>query len=114
MSMQLKDAMIENETIGATEVTGPLGYPLTLESLPSGRNTRWVARRKAEIVAAVDGGLLTVSDACDRYNLTIEEFVSWQRSMERSGMKGLRATRVQAYRQRYEREQKRSADQAYR
>ena len=65
--------------------------------------SRWVVRRKAEVVAAVNGGLLTVTEACDRYNLTLEELASWQRAIEREGMAGLRATRVQHYRQVHER-----------
>jgi hypothetical protein len=35
-------------------VIGPDGSPLTLADLPAPGTTRWVIRRKAEIVAAVD------------------------------------------------------------
>jgi hypothetical protein len=48
-------------------VIGPLGEPLTLESLPPANCKRWVPRRKAEVVAAVSGGLLTVVEASTRY-----------------------------------------------
>lgn len=82
-------------------VIGPVGEPLTLETLPP-QNTRWVARRKAEVVAAVDGGLLTIAEACERYLLTAEEFSSWQRDVGRSGLKGLHVSRIQFYRQKYE------------
>ena len=78
---------------------GPDGTPLTLADLPAQDTTRWVIRRKAMLVAAVRGGLLTVEEACDRYALTIDEFLSWQRLMDRHGLPGLRATRVQAYRE---------------
>ena len=47
---------------------------------------------------AVRGGLLTLEDACRRYTLSVEEFLSWQRAVERHGMAGLRATRLQDYR----------------
>src|SRR5690349_23947206 len=50
----------------------------------------WVVRRKAEVVAAVNGGLLTIDEVCERYSLTLEEFASWQRAVDRSGMQGLR------------------------
>ncbi len=60
-------------------------------------------RRKAEVVAAVNGGLLTIDEVLERYGLTLEEFASWQRAMDRSGMKGLRVTRIQKYRDEYER-----------
>jgi len=80
-------------------VIGPDGSPLTIADLPPTSTKRWVIRRKAEVVAAVRGGLLSLEDACTRYTLTVEEFLSWQRSIERHGLAGLRATRVQHYRQ---------------
>jgi hypothetical protein len=64
-----------------------------------------VALRKAEVVAGVRGGLISMDEACDRYNLSFEELASWQRAIERSGMAGLRATRVQHYKSLYERQQ---------
>ncbi len=79
-------------------VIGPDGTPLTLADLPPRTTKRWVIRRKAEVVMAVRGGLLTLEEACDRYSLTVEEFLSWQKAIEQYGMKGLRATRVQQYR----------------
>ena len=98
--------MIENQKIRPAKVIGPLGEALTLDSLPPRTTTRWVVRRKAEVVAAVNGGLLTVDEVCDRYGLTVEEFASWQRAIDRSGMPGLRVTRIQHYRSLYERQQK--------
>ena len=79
-------------------VIGPSGEPLTLASLPPRGTRRWVIRRKAEVVAAVRGGLLSLEEACDRYQLSVEEFLSWQRMIESHGLQGLRTTRVQDYR----------------
>ena len=79
-------------------VIGPDGSPLTIADLPPQNTKRWVIRRKAEVVAAVRGGLLSLEEACERYKLTVEEFLSWQRSIDRHGLAGLRATRVQDYR----------------
>ncbi len=79
-------------------VIGPEGIPLTLASLPPPNTERWVARRKAELVSAVRGGLLSLEEACARYNLSMEEFLSWQRQVEKHGMRGLRVTRLQSYR----------------
>ncbi len=79
-------------------VIGPDGTPLTLNDLPPPSTKRWVIRRKAEVVAAVRGGLLTLEEACERYTLTVEEFLSWQKAIEQFGLPGLRATRVQQYR----------------
>jgi hypothetical protein len=83
---------------GERYVIGPTGAPLTLSDLPPAETQRWVIRRKAEVVAAVNGGLLTLDDACNRYRLTSEEFATWQQSIDRHGMAGLRTTRLQQYR----------------
>ncbi|MFM8498406.1 MAG: DUF1153 domain-containing protein [Chakrabartia sp.] len=101
--------MIENQKILPAQVIGPLGEPLTLESLPPASTKRWVVRRKAEVVAAVKGGLLTVDEVCARYGLTQEEFAGWQRAIDRSGMPGLRVTRIQHYKSLYQRQQLYSA-----
>lgn len=90
--------MSEHFTSSARYVIGPDGGPLTVADLPPANTRRWVIRRKAEVVAAVRGGLLSLSEACERYRLTIDEFLSWQRSIEKHGLPGLRATRVQDYR----------------
>ena len=87
-------------------VIGPDGSPLTIADLPPTNTRRWVIRRKAEVVAAVNGGLLTIDEVCERYNLTLEEFAGWQRAVDRSGMQGLRVTRIQHYRDLYERQLK--------
>ena len=63
-------------------VIGPDGSPLTLADLPPPSTRRWVIRRKAEVVAAVRGGLLSLDDACKRYTLTVEEFLAWQHAIE--------------------------------
>ncbi len=80
-------------------IYGSDGEVLTLPDLPPPETRRWVSRRKAEVVAAVQGGLLTLTEACQRYALSVEEFMSWQRSIERHGLAGLRATHLQRYRQ---------------
>lgn len=74
-------------------IVGPLGERLTVATLPSKGTVRWVVRRKAQIVAAVKGGLLSLDEVCDRYAITIEEYASWQRAFDRSGLPGLRVTK---------------------
>jgi hypothetical protein len=83
---------------GEKYVIGPTGAPLTLRDLPPGDTERWVIRRKAEVVAAVRGGLLSLDEACGRYRLTNEEFIGWQQSIDQHGLAGLRTTRIQQYR----------------
>lgn len=77
---------------------GPNGNVVTIADLPSPDTTRWVIRRKAEIVLAVHAGLLTLEEACGRYRLTAQEFFSWQSAIERHGLLALRTTQLQQYR----------------
>ncbi len=79
-------------------VIGPDGSPLTIADLPAASTRRWVIRRKAEVVAAVRGGLLSLEEACERYTLTVEEFFAWQMSIDQHGLAGLRTTKIQKYR----------------
>src|ERR1700728_3723753 len=79
----------------------PFGRPsgsVTDADLPSPNTKRWVIRRKAEVVAGVRNGVISLEEACRRYKLSIEEFLSWQRLIESHGLAGLRATRLQDYR----------------
>jgi hypothetical protein len=80
-------------------VKGPDGTPLTVADLPPPNTARWVIRRKAEVVAAVRGGLLTLDEACERYRLTVEEYSGWQHALDSYGTLGLRVTRTQHYRE---------------
>src|SRR5215218_386516 len=82
----------------ARRVLAPDGTVLTIANLPPPDAPHWVASRKAIVVAAVRGGLLSMSDACARYRLTTEDFLSWQTQVDRDGLQGLRTTRIQEYR----------------
>jgi hypothetical protein len=55
-------------------------------------------RRKAEVVAGVRAGLISLEEACSIYTLSMDEFASWQRLLDRHGLAGLRTTRTQSYR----------------
>ena len=79
------------------QVVGPNGRRLTFADLPLPDTKRWVIRRKAEIVAAVRGGLLSLDEACSRYALNPDELLSWQNCIDRFGLPGLRTTRSQLY-----------------
>lgn len=59
-------------------------------NLPPAGTRRWVARRKAQVVEAVLGGILKLDEALRRYELSIEEFSLWKRRFYRSGVDGLR------------------------
>jgi hypothetical protein len=79
---------------------GPFG-PLTIDDLPSSGTTYWVSRRKAEVLAAIDGGMLALEDACEKYRISPEELAAWRRSVDRAGIPGLRVTKTREYRGRY-------------
>jgi hypothetical protein len=89
------------------ETSGSLGAALRplsgraaspFDALPPANTKRWVIRRKAEVVAAVRSGTISLEDACNRYKLSMEEFLSWQRLIDSHGLAGLRVTRLQDYR----------------
>lgn len=79
-------------------VIGPDGGDLSIADLPPPNTQRWVIRRKAIVVAAVQGGLISLDEACSRYRLSVEEYLSWQRAVRKFGVQGLRITRAQQYR----------------
>ena len=76
----------------------PASFMVSGFELPEPRTKRWVPRRKAQVVAAVQGGVLSLDEACSRYALTVEEFLTWQRAVDKYGLAGLRATHAQDYR----------------
>lgn len=69
-----------------------------MKDLPPPGTTRWVVRRKAAVVAGVREGLISLEEACRRYTLSVEEFLSWQRLIDNHGERGLRVTRLKDYR----------------
>jgi uncharacterized protein DUF1153 len=73
--------------------TSPIGA-----ELPAPGTIRWIARRKAAIVAAVRSGAIGLAEACRRYELSEEEFRAWERGIDTHGIPGLRTTRLQVYR----------------
>lgn len=87
--------MLEYTNSRPVRIVGPHHEVLTRENLPPVGTTRWVARRKAQVVAAVQSGLLPLEEALERYELSVAEFYSWQAAMDRSGVAGLRVAAVQ-------------------
>ncbi|HEY3620382.1 MAG TPA: DUF1153 domain-containing protein [Candidatus Sulfotelmatobacter sp.] len=59
--------------------------------LPPPNTKRWVTRRKAVIVNAVRTGAISLEEVCRRYELSVEEFLSWERAIDAHGVPGLRA-----------------------
>ena len=73
---------------------------LLREGLPPPNTSRWVIRRKAAVVVAVNSGRITPEQACEVYQLSEEELLSWMHAFETLGLAGLRTTRIQPYRRR--------------
>lgn len=71
---------------------------LLREGLPPPNTRRWGVRRKAAVVVAVWRGRITIEQACEVYQLTEEEFLSWNHAFKTYGFQGLRTTRIQQYR----------------
>lgn len=69
------------------------------ETEVSALKIRWTIRRKAAVLEALETGALTLEEAIERYALSVDEIRSWARQLERYGLPGLRATRLQVYRQ---------------
>jgi Protein of unknown function (DUF1153) len=84
---------------GPRQVTLPDGTILSRADLPPPETRRWVASRKAIVVNAVIYGLLPQAEALERYALSEEEFEIWRRAVETHGVKGLKVTAIQKYRQ---------------
>jgi hypothetical protein len=59
---------------------------------------RWTVRRKATVIQAVRGGWVPIEQICEYYNISVDEFLAWERDVDRYGVPGLRATRFQIYR----------------
>ena len=75
-------------------VIGPLGSVLTSENLPPPNGVCWSKRRKSELLAAIDAGVLSRSDACSMYRLSVDELVAWRHALTRFGIEGLSAPRL--------------------
>ena len=50
------------------------------------------------MIEAVRGGWVPVDEVCRLYNLSVDEFLAWERDIDRNGVPGLRTTRYQIYR----------------
>ena len=67
-------------------------------NLPPGDTVRWSPHRKASVVNGVRNGALSLDEACQRYQLSADEFLAWQRAVDGHGIGALRVTRLQFYR----------------
>ena len=75
--------------------TKALPGPITLADLPPRDTVRWRRRHKANVVAAVQAGVVSFADVSARYALSVEEFLSWQRTVDRHSPPGHRVQNSQ-------------------
>lgn len=68
------------------------------DDLPASNMVRWTQRRKALVVEAVRNGAISLTEACRRYELSVEEFRAWQRAVETDGEEASRVIRLKDYR----------------
>jgi Protein of unknown function (DUF1153) len=68
-----------------------------IPALPSPQQ-RWTVQRKAAVIEAVRGDWMPIEEACRLYNISVDEFLAWERDIDRNGIPGLRSTRYQIYR----------------
>ena len=59
---------------------------ITANDLPAGNDIHWNLKRKAVVVSAVLGGIISIRDACARYELSVEEFLTWKRAAMQMGI----------------------------
>jgi Protein of unknown function (DUF1153) len=81
---------------GACKTDSPDAFGLVPE-LPKSHQ-RWTVRRKATVVEAVRGGWIPIEEVCELYRISVDEFLAWERDLDRYGVHGLRTTRYQIYR----------------
>jgi hypothetical protein len=58
-----------------------------IPALPSPQQ-RWTVQRKAAVIEAVRGGWMPIEEACCLYNISVDEFLSWERDIDRNGIPG--------------------------
>ena len=59
---------------------------------------RWTVARKTTVIRAVRGGWVPIEEICELYSISVDEFLAWERDVDRYGVPGLRTTRLQIYR----------------
>ena len=74
MEPEIRGAFASEEWLG--------GFLNRVPELPSPRQ-RWTVRRKAAVIEAVRGGWVPINEICERYNISVDEFVAWERDIDR-------------------------------
>jgi len=84
---------------GPRSVTLPDGSIMTRADLPAAKTRRWVASRKLAVVKGVVSGLTPLKEVLKTYEISEEEYNSWQSAVEQHGFNALKTTSLQKFRQ---------------
>lgn len=87
-----------NPKLKPAYVIGYEGHRVTEDDLPPRGNKHWNGHQKAQVVAAIEGGLITQHEAMCRYALSMEEYLTWKVILQQFGVEGLNAARAQVIR----------------
>tara|TARA_R100000365_G_C2730656_1_gene60974 strand:- start:683 stop:976 length:294 start_codon:yes stop_codon:yes gene_type:complete len=93
------DVMYLKKVDGPRSVTLADGSVMSRADLPGADTRRWVASRKAAVVRGVVYGLITQSEALERYGISDDEFMEWLHAVTEHGEAALKATALKKYRQ---------------
>jgi hypothetical protein len=69
--------------VGSAE--GPEQQFAQMPELPS-LGQRWTARRKVAVIEAVRGGWVPIEEICRLYKFSVDEFLAWEREVDRHGV----------------------------
>jgi hypothetical protein len=58
-----------------------MGHQLDNPDLPLRDVRYWTAQRKVAVILAIHNKVITVWDACERYDLSAEELAEWERRL---------------------------------
>jgi hypothetical protein len=90
---QNSEATSSKDTLDEASPAAQDNSKSSAKALPA-RSPRWVPHRKAEVLDAVRRGSISLGEACKIYELSLEEFLTWQRGDALYGLAGLRATAI--------------------
>ena len=70
------------------DFVGPRGEHITHSQLPPRGARHFSVPEKVLVVTAVRHGMLTFVEACERYDLSLEEFLAWLRTFDEAWPSG--------------------------
>jgi hypothetical protein len=76
----------------ASILSGTAGKSVTIDNLPPNNIKRWTFLPKSQVVLAVRRGLISRKHACERYCISSEEFLSWDRTINKHDLRGSQTT----------------------